>query len=344
MIDDINSVLQVSAVTLVALTCLLFLRFSQRGMHTWAGVGFTISIICYLIIDSEFVDSSTALFFVVVTGAVNIPIFFWILSRAVFDDHFKPTWKIGAWVLVQMVPHVHVYLRPLYTFPEGATTLFHTTGQVVSIGFLLAGLYTAFKTRKGDLIDARMRFRNIFITVTALLIGITLIVEASPLVKHSPEILQVLQRCGIVLLTLYFLLSNVELKAGFFFNEYPKQKSATVDDPLLLERLQRMLNDEHVYKKEGLTIGDLANLMNEREHRVRRLINGQLGFRNFSDFVNQYRIAEAAKILSDPAQSRRTVLEIAYDVGYQSIGPFNKAFKELHGVTPTVYRKNHLKQ
>lgn len=91
-----------------------------------------------------------------------------------------------------------------------------------------------------------------------------------------------------------------------------------------------------------MTIRELAELMNEQEYRLRRMINGQLGFRNFNDFLNQYRINDACEILSDAAQARKTILEIAYDLGYQSIGPFNKAFKDLKGLTPTAYRKSQV--
>ena len=51
-------------------------------------------------------------------------------------------------------------------------------------------------------------------------------------------------------------------------------------------------------------------------------------------FLNQYRINDACETLSDPAEARKTILEIAYELGYQSIGPFNKAFKDLKGLTP----------
>jgi AraC-like DNA-binding protein len=80
-------------------------------------------------------------------------------------------------------------------------------------------------------------------------------------------------------------------------------------------------------------------MLGEQEYKVRRLINGELGFRNFNDFLNKYRVNDACEILNDPSQNRKTILEIAYSLGYQSIGPFNKAFKELKETTPTVFRK-----
>ena len=49
-----------------------------------------------------------------------------------------------------------------------------------------------------------------------------------------------------------------------------------------------------------------------------------------------------AKPCLTPLEVRKTILEIAYELGYQSIGPFNKAFKDLKGLTPTAYRKNQI--
>jgi len=107
----------------------------------------------------------------------------------------------------------------------------------------------------------------------------------------------------------------------------------------LRKKLEILLTEKKIYRSEGLTIGQLAEMLTEQEYKVRRHINGELGFRNFNDFLNKYRVSEACEILSDPSQNRKTVLEIAYSLGYQSIGPFNKAFKDLTQTTPTAYRK-----
>ena len=59
-------------------------------------------------------------------------------------------------------------------------------------------------------------------------------------------------------------------------------------------------------------------------------------------FVNGYRLAEAMAALADPAQARVPVLTIALDAGFQSVGPFNRAFKAQTGETPSEYRRRHL--
>jgi AraC-like DNA-binding protein len=75
----------------------------------------------------------------------------------------------------------------------------------------------------------------------------------------------------------------------------------------------------------------LAEKLSYPEHQLRRLINGYLGYRNFSAFLN-----------SHPDRARTPVLTIALDLGYGSLGPFNRAFKMETGMTPTDYRHRNL--
>jgi AraC-like DNA-binding protein len=75
-----------------------------------------------------------------------------------------------------------------------------------------------------------------------------------------------------------------------------------------------------------------------QEYLLRRAINRHLGYRNFNDFLHDYRLREAGQRLCDPAEAHLPVLTIALDCGYGSIGPFNRAFKSRFGLTPTQYR------
>ena len=67
-----------------------------------------------------------------------------------------------------------------------------------------------------------------------------------------------------------------------------------------------------------------------------------LGFRNFAAFVNARRIDAAKARLADPTQARESVSTIAFDLGFGSLGPFNRAFKEVTGQTPTEWRRQRL--
>jgi AraC-like DNA-binding protein len=106
-----------------------------------------------------------------------------------------------------------------------------------------------------------------------------------------------------------------------------------------LRRLQQLMTIERAYRREGLTIGLLSAELGVPEYRLRQLINEGLGYRNFNAFLNHYRIEEAKAALADPEQKEVPVLTIAMDTGFQSVGPFNRAFKSVTDLTPTEFRR-----
>lgn len=117
---------------------------------------------------------------------------------------------------------------------------------------------------------------------------------------------------------------------------------ATGQEAALLDALCKLMEKGKAYRDDGLSIASLSQTLGVQEYRLRRLINQQLGHRNFSAFVNGYRLTEAAAALADPGQDGVPVLTIALDAGFGSIGPFNRAFKAHTGLTPTEYRRARL--
>jgi AraC-like DNA-binding protein len=110
----------------------------------------------------------------------------------------------------------------------------------------------------------------------------------------------------------------------------------------LSEALRELMEEQRVYRQQGLSIGDLGARLGTPEYRLRRLIHRRLGHRNFSSFINGYRLAEARSALADPTQARVPILTIALDAGFQSLAPFNRAFKAATGMTPSDYRRGCL--
>ncbi len=110
-------------------------------------------------------------------------------------------------------------------------------------------------------------------------------------------------------------------------------------DQRLVAALMHLMADERIYRHDNVTIGTLATRLKIPEYKLRRLINQRLGYRNFNVFLNNHRIEEAKAALADPTQAEVPVITIAMDAGFQSLGPFNRAFKATTGVTPTEYRR-----
>jgi AraC-like DNA-binding protein len=107
----------------------------------------------------------------------------------------------------------------------------------------------------------------------------------------------------------------------------------------VLARLETAMDQDEVWRGEDLSISALAALVGAPEHRLRRLINGVLGHRNFADYVNGRRIEAAKTALAAPDLALKSISTIAYDLGFASLGPFNRAFRAATGVTPTAWRQ-----
>ena len=337
----LNEILRVCAITTLLIIILQFLKVVNGNKNAWFAIAFTASVVCYLIVEVR-TELKSVLLSVLLIGPFLLPLLFWFLSKSIFDDHFKMNSQFFAFIIIfLLVQYASFYSEHIVIVSTEVKGIFSLTRKLLSFVFMSLGVIEAIRNRKFDLIDARLRFRNAFVIVTASLIGITLIVESIWIGSATPEILPIVQKAAIIILTLSFIYYTLELDLTFFLHTQKEEiVKAEVDaNPLISAKINRLLMDEKIYRTEGLTISRLAELLNEQEYKVRRTINGQLGFRNFNDFLNQYRVQEACTILQDPEKANLTILEIAYSLGYQSIGPFNKAFKDQTGVTPTAFRK-----
>jgi AraC-like DNA-binding protein len=105
-----------------------------------------------------------------------------------------------------------------------------------------------------------------------------------------------------------------------------------------LLKLKKYMKDKKPFLDPALTIQDISKKINVPVRELSILINHQLG-QHFYDFVNTYRVENAMEILKDSSKSKVTVLEILYEVGFNSKSSFNTAFKKHTGNTPTEYRK-----
>ena len=103
----------------------------------------------------------------------------------------------------------------------------------------------------------------------------------------------------------------------------------------LLKQIKAAMDIEHLYKKPSLSLRDLCDHLNESPHNISQVINeSDLG--NFYDMVNSRRVALASQLLQQNPQ--RTVLDIAFDCGFNSKSSFNSVFKRYTGVTPSQFR------
>lgn len=111
----------------------------------------------------------------------------------------------------------------------------------------------------------------------------------------------------------------------------------------LYRRLADLLETERLYCDSGLSLDGLAKKLGGNRHHVSQAINEQTG-KNFWELVNERRIAEAKRLLATTSKQELNVIEIAYQVGFNTKNAFNLAFKKQTGMTPSDFRKNSMEK
>jgi AraC-like DNA-binding protein len=221
---------------------------------------------------------------------------------------------------------------------------------IVSIGFILIAIGQTLATWSIDLVEGRRRLRA-FIVIAAALDGTVHALLQLLVYGNAPsDLASAANALVLALIAGIAALGLTRVGGDLFARALPEtavaahRDSGAEDgtdpaDRKLIAGLTRLMATDRLYRQEDLTIGRLASRLGIPEYRLRRLINGTLGYRNFNVFLNSYRIGDAKSALADPDQATVPITTIALDAGFQSLGPFNRAFKTETGLTPSEYRR-----
>lgn len=273
-----------------------------------------------------------------------IPLAWW-LGLALFDDDFRPgrvEWG-GMILLVLLLAVWRLATLGLTTFAPAALD---PVIDLISLSMIVHVVWKAFAGRAEDLVERRRKVRFWF--ALSIACGTLMTVLADNLFRGpESEIANFVLAVVVGGLALWGGMWLLQLEPLHLRFEQPAERAPpepSVDprDAATYKRLLHLMETERAYLEPGLTIGALAARVGVPEHQLRALINGALGHRNFSGFLNGYRLAHAKAVLSDPEQARLPILTIALDSGYASLAPFNRAFRAAEGVTPSEFRAARL--
>lgn len=322
---------------------IVVLRSEIKREQVWATTFLCTTVMAYLLADWEATYQS--IFFepiLIVTFCV--PFSFWIFSQTLFDDDFQfRRWWWGLLVGVITMEYF-IYLQCnhlLFPLTDEVNVIFQLLHYAIAFVFIILAIVEAARNRVDDLVVERFQFRNIFLALCAAAIALTLLTELAFLNTSPPVGLELFQKIFIYTIGLLFALQILGVKAGFFKLEETNSAAPTTPelDQKMITELTRLMEEEEIYLTEGLSIRQLAEQMAVKEYKLRQTINQQLGFANFNAFLNSYRIQAACDILADEKHQDLTILEVAFQLGYNSLAPFNKSFKQITGTTPTKWRK-----
>ncbi len=106
----------------------------------------------------------------------------------------------------------------------------------------------------------------------------------------------------------------------------------------IADSLQLIMRQQKPYLDEGLSIDQLAMMVDSNRHHLSQVLNEKLK-KSFYDYINHYRVEEAKCLLADPAKAGHKIASIAYDAGFNSLSTFNDVFRKSTGVTPSQFKK-----
>ncbi|MCV2351428.1 AraC family transcriptional regulator [Paucibacter sp. Y2R2-4] len=326
------------------------------------------------------VISSTPLFEAEVPVAWQAPwvavsvansVLFWLFARALFEDEFRlRPLHLLLWFGAAGLSGLNcAWLAPQAgVWPVATATLL--LQRLLPLGFgLLVGL-TAMRHWRVDLVDARRRLRAKIVlggaVYMAMMVALRLQAQQPGQRLHGrlSEPLALLDVAALLVLvgslswSLLRVVGSELLGTGADCAPAPPGEGAAAlpapaataseaseapdaAEQTLLDALRQAMEQERFYRSEDPSLAALAQRLQVPEYRLRRLIHQRLGQRNFNSYINGYRLAEVRRALANPTQRSTPILTLALEAGFQSIGPFNRAFKAETGMTPSEFRERN---
>ena len=334
------------------ISCAFSVWRAPRPGVRWSGATFFLAVAAYAIVQAHMnpgsppnsapegvLDwASDIVVSALSTGTVG---WFWLFMLTLFEER-----QVRGWHLAVIAGLTVMGMGGVYASAEASPWIW-LISNVTQAGLLVHALIVVLRGWKSDLVETRRRLRGPFLATVTIYTLLMRGLESWSIFNSRPEWFLVFNAATLALMCLAGAWVFLEPRPDLFGPAHPAPKpapAAALDRAAKadIERLDALMKTQEVWREEGLTIASLAARVNIPEAQLRRLINDQLGYRNFPGFVNGHRIAAAKAKLSDPSESRTSISAIAFDLGFGSLGPFNRAFKEETGVSPSEWRRKSL--
>ena len=284
-------------------------------------------------------------------GSMTVAVFFWFFTAVLFKSRGSE-FRLKFYHYLCMIGVVVLgTLQCTSQLENPSDSLLYYVLLAANTLFVCLGLSNVWRNWQYDLVECRRMLRMSLSTITGILVLIALVDESlsgAGVATGPLTYLNILFLSIFALFEAYWILIGNPNGLLESVDDVPidlvpaSRKEApflSVSDQTWLDALEKCMEQDYYYRRHDLTIRNLAGHLSIPEHHLRRLINQHLGFRNFNDYLNRYRVREAADRLQDPQLARLPILTIAIESGYASLTPFNKAFKALKEMTPSEFRR-----
>ena len=280
----------------------------------------------------------------IVVRLLDVPhlIFIWLFALSLFQKDFQIRLfhiVVGATYCapIFMARLAQFGLAP--PFPYWAVALV----DIVAVAIALHVIMSTLRGRSDDLLQSRREARlnfvivMVFVTVSAAAIEFLLTGSLSEWLYTA----KVMTIWPAIFWTDLWLLKPSRTSFAFEHIARPDTAASDLKDSELHKALLREVVDQQAYLDPELTLPELSNRLAVTQHRLRALINQQMGFRNFSSFINSYRVTAICEAMRLQENAQKSIFELAMDHGFSSLPTFNRSFKSQPGLTPSEFRALH---
>lgn len=287
------------------------------------------------------------------------PLLYFYFKRTIYQYKFNWT------DLLHLIPSLLllVYIMPFYMMsanekfnvmfnqsnlllPGANTIIMIKLISLVVYGLLILKMYRTKtladnSTKKNKVLWQRNMVSIYFSYILAYLIYAAIItgIFAYPSLIH----LQIIVMVGLVFYVAYISYEQPEIFRGNItlvdpsnLFKYKKSRLTPTFSEELKEKLLVLLHEEKIFKQNDISLELLSEWLGTNRHNTSQVINEHFGM-NFFELINKYRVSEAMEILKSDTHKNLSIIEVAYEVGFNNKVTFNKSFKKQLSQTPTQF-------
>ncbi len=278
-------------------------------------------------------------------GGNALPGIFWLVGISVFGDHIVlKRWQYALASLTLVIPMSSALLQLGLNiqFSANVTSILKYGAMLLELLLISHALLIAAQHWRNDLVQERRYIRGGVICVSGLYLFLVIFLDQLLNIQWIGfDLIKSMLLATLIIGINFFLF---RLRESSLFETVSAVNHNAVASKAPSKELSRVISamvEDKLYQQDGITIASFAKHLSIHEYKLRQLINGEMNYRNFNDFLNFYRIKEVSEKLTQTDFLQTPVLTLALESGFRSLSSFNKVFKETHALTPTQYRKKY---
>lgn len=341
---ELDLLFRITGAVVLLLTGLLVLRGTGLRRSGILFFLFALGTTAYLIGNAQdrgfIVPQELALLRVVLSG--NVAFIYWWFCRSLFEDDFRLgrlEWGVAA-----------VWVSVFFANFLWRNAPINLSWISVGLGLALVGhvSWLLISERSGDLVTSRRSARLVFAALPSAFLLLDLIIDITFGFSWKPLEFTVWQNGALMIMAVVMAFWLLGVDDRVFSKAHPPQhkivSTRTSDTQKLREQVLRMMEDDKPFLDPSLKFESFAKQLGVGQIRLRTLINQELGYRHFRNFLNAWRVEEAKQMLVDPARAGDKIIAIAFDAGFASLASFNRAFLTHQNQSPSAYRVDELER